>query len=92
MTDRTKVNIKNPKIGCKNCLNDDIWDTCPYCTEYDLFLGLKEDKRTKSGYNIVRTKECPVDATPEELLERIETEKRLKDQAMFGGRLIDNLY
>ena len=92
MTDRTKVNIINPKVCCKNCLNDDPWDTCVQCSGHDLFLGLKEDKGTKSGYSVVKTRNCVVDVTPEELLRRIEDEKKFKGQAMFGGRLMDNIY
>ena len=93
MTDRTKVNIINPKICCKNCLNDDPWDTCVQCAEHDLFLGLKQDKRTKSGYRVLKTESCEIeDVSPEDLLERIETEKKMKGQAMFGGRSLETVY
>lgn len=88
--DRTKANIINPTIECKNCLNDDMWDTCTYCKNYNLFLGLKQ---TENGLVVLKTKDCPLETTVEDLLQRIEDEKRMRSQQpMFGGRLIDNIY
>ena len=88
--DRTKANIINPTIECKNCLNDDVWDTCPYCNNYNLFLGLKQ---AENGFVVLKTKECTLESTAENLLQRIESERRMRSQQpMFGGRLIDNIY
>ena len=101
MTDRTKVDVsKNLTICCDNCLNDDTmdWDsTCVLCAgSYSYFQGLKEDKRCKSGYRVILSKNTrlkDIGTTAEDLLKRIEAEKRSKNEMpMFGGLTLESVY
>lgn len=105
MTDRTKVDISsNMTICCKNCLNDDnypdIDSTCFRCEahndKYYCFLGLKEDKRCKKGYRVIKSTESVYkdeEVTVDELLGRIQKEKEMKSQIpMFGGASITSVY
>ena len=103
MTDRTKVDISsNMTICCNNCLNDDLMDwnsTCCQCMQKEghrFFLGLKEDKRCKKGYRVIKSTESVYkdeEVTVDELLDRIQKEKEMKSQIpMFGGALITSIY
>lgn len=104
MTDRTKVDTsKNMIICCSNCLNDDTLDwfsNCNMCQvtngKYYYFLGLKEDKRCKKGYRVIKSAESELkdtEITVEDLLERIETEKQMKTQIpMFDGLSLKSVY
>ena len=105
MTDRTKVDISsNMTICCDNCLNDgdslDWFSSCNMCQvtngKYYYFLGLKEDKRCKKGYRVIKSAESELkdtEITVEDLLERIETEKQMRSQtSMFGGLNLDSVY
>ena len=105
MTDRTKVDISsNMTICCNNCLNDgdslDWFSSCNMCQvtngKYYYFLGLKEDKRCKKGYRVIKSAESELkdtEITVEDLLERIETEKQMRSQtSMFGGLSLDSVY
>ena len=105
MTDRTKVDTsKNMIICCSNCLNDgdtlDWFNNCNMCQvnngKYYYFLGLKEDKRCKKGYRVIKSAESELkdtEITVEDLLERIETEKQMKTQIpMFGGLDLKSVY
>lgn len=105
MTDRTKVNIsKNMTICCENCLNDDPWcdidSTCFCCQvnngKYYYFLGLKEDKRCKKGYRVIKSAESKLkgtEITVEDLLGRIEAEKQMRTQSLMFDRLsLDSVY
>lgn len=105
MTDRTKVDTsKNMIICCNNCLNDgdplDWGNPCNMCQvnngKYYYFLGLKEDKRFKKGYRVIKSAESELkdtEITAEDLLERIETEKQMKTQRpMFGGLDLKSVY
>lgn len=105
MTDRTKVDTSsNMTICCKNCLNDDnypdIDSTCFTCEahngKYYCFLGLKEDKRCKKGYRVIKSAESVYkdeEVTVDELLDRIQKEKEMKSQIpMFGGASTTSIY
>ena len=105
MTDRTKVDTsKNMIICCSNCLNDgdtlDWFNNCNMCQvnngKYYYFLGLKEDKRCKKGYRVIKSAESELkdtEITVEDLLERIETEKQMKTQIpMFDGLDLKSVY
>ena len=105
MTDRTKVDTsKNMIICCNNCLNDgdalDWFSSCNMCQanngKYYYFLGLKEDKRCKKGYRVIKSAESELkdtEITVEDLLGRIETEKQIKTQIpMFGGLSLETVY
>ena len=105
MTDRTKVDIsKNMTICCDNCLNDgdplDWFNSCNMCQvnngKYDYFLGLKEDKRCKKGYRVIKSAESKLkdtEVTVEYLLGLIEAEKQMRAQTpMFGGLSLDSVY
>ena len=72
MTDRTKVDISsNMTICCNNCLNDgdslDWFSSCNMCQvtngKYYYFLGLKEDKRCKKGYRVIKSAESELKDT-----------------------------
>lgn len=100
-TDRTKVDIsKNMTICCENCLNDDNLDwysSCVQCSNYSYFLGLKEDKRYKCKYKVVVHEQGVFkssDVTAEELLSRIEDEKKMRatQRPMFNGLSLDSVY
>ena len=60
------------------------------------FLGLKEDKRCKKGYRVIKSVESKlkdIEITVEDLLERIEADKQMKAQApMFGGLTLEGVY
>ena len=64
--------------------------------KYYYFLGLKEDKRCKKGYRVIKSAESELkdtEITVEDLLERIETEKQMKTQIpMFGGLNLKSVY
>ena len=105
MTDRTKVDTsKNMIICCNNCLNDgdalDWFSSCAMCQvnngKYYYFLGLKEDKRCKKGYRVIKSVESElkdIEITVEDLLGRIETEKQMRAQApMFGRFTLEGVY
>ena len=105
MTDRTKVDTsKNMAICCENCLNDgdplDWFNSCSMCQanngKYYYFLGLKEDKRCKKGYRVIKSAESELkdtEITTEDLLGRIEAEKQIKKQIpMFGGLSSETVY
>lgn len=105
MTDRTKVDTsKNMTICCDNCLNDDNYpdysSSCFNCKahagKYYYFLGLKEDKRCKKGYRVIKSAESElkdIEITVEDLLGRIEAEKQMRAQTpMFGGLSLESVY
>ena len=105
MTDRTKVDTsKNMTICCDNCLNDgdalDWFSSCTMCQvsngKYYYFLGLKEDKRCKKGYRVIKSAESELkdtEITVEDLLGRIEAEKQMRSQTpMFGGLSLESVY
>ena len=105
MTDRTKVDTSsNMTICCDNCLNDgdslDWFSSCNMCQatngKYYYFLGLKEDKRYKKGYRVIKSAESELkdtEITVEDLLGRIEAEKQMRSQApMFSGLSLDSVY
>lgn len=105
MTDRTKVDTsKNMTICCDNCLNDgdslDWLSSCNMCQvnngKYYYFLGLKEDKRCKKGYRVIKSAESELkdtEITVEDLLGRIEAEKQMRAQTpMFGGLSLESVY
>ena len=105
MTDRTKVDTSsNMTICCNNCLNDgdslDWFSSCNMCQvangKYYYFLGLKEDKRCKKGYRVIKSAESELkdtEITVEDLLGRIETEKQMRSQTpIFGGLSLDSVY
>ena len=91
-------------ICCNNCLNDgdtlDWFSSCNMCQvnsgKYYYFLGLKEDKRCKKGYRVIKSAESELkdaEITVEDLLERIKTEKQMRAQSpMFGGLSLDSVY
>ena len=91
-------------ICCNNCLNDgdtlDWFSSCNMCrvnsAKYYYFLGLKEDKRCKKGYRVIKSAESELkdaEITVEDLLERIKTEKQMRAQSpMFGGLSLDSVY
>lgn len=105
MTDRTKADIsKNMTICCDNCLNDgdslDWFSSCNMCQsnngKYYYFLGLKEDKRCKKGYRVIKSVESELEDTEitvEDLLGRIEAEKQMRTEVpMFGGLTLEGIY
>lgn len=61
-----------------------------------LFLGLKEDKRCRKGYRVIKSVESElkdIEVTVEDLLERIEAEKQKRAQTpMLGGSSLESVY
>lgn len=58
-----------------------------------IFLGLKEDKRCKKGYRVIKSVESEfkdIEITVEDLLGRIEAEKQMRVQVpMFCGLTLE---